>query len=586
MLDNISELGNKITSYLLMIKYIDLFGAKYEPRIFSKNKYKSAYGAILSLILFALIIYQIYQMFQTVISKTDYSITEEKDILDGENQILNQFFLTFCVNSSINRNYIFSPMMDYNNKKVDSIYNKSNSKFFGLNCYSYDLNKLELSAKSELGDYNKNIFGIIKKELFTNNEQLYFLPDIKYIQRSDYHNPIRSKNLTTIIQKINNINKIDIYLQTIQIIHKNTFGFGFKNFKLMDSKNYTSYDSNSITENYQNNSYQNYNEDNEIIVRIFHSDAITTYTFTGFKLDQLISDIGGYINCWMLILNYIGHKINYIFLNKEILKELNKKDKTKIKFIHMGSTNYYKNKTLNIRSKNNLQIEQKDNKSRHEGSLQINHSIIKRIGIIDNNSFSQDKSKIDNLDDSNKLNLVQPLYLKNINSIIFKDQRKSTLNSFSKNKRVVMSCFSHNKYEIRKIGEDIKNSTILEEQNFSDFKKECNNFLRMIYNKNDFYKDYNRRGTALEINDSQKEKFAAKLFRNFMDYGMLFNCVKELKILELILLDETNAKIFLEQKDNIYDINKLILLADNKRLQPKLFSSMKNKEYALKQCII
>ena len=150
MFDNISELGKKITNYLLMIKYIDLFGAAYEPKIFSKNKYKSIYGAILSLVLFALIIYKIYRMSRIIISKTDYSVSVEKNILNGENQILNPFFLTFCVNKSNHNSFIFSPMIDYNNKTVASTYNKSNSNFFGLSCYSYDLNKLELSAKSEL----------------------------------------------------------------------------------------------------------------------------------------------------------------------------------------------------------------------------------------------------------------------------------------------------------------------------------------------------------------------------------------------------------------------------------------------------
>ena len=573
MFENLSEIGKKTTSYLSLIKYIDLFGATYEPRIFSKNKYKSIYGAILSILLFALITFKIYQMLQKVISKKDCSVTEENNILDGENQILNPFYLTFCINVSINHSLIFSPMMDYNNKKVDSIYNKSNSKFFGLNCYSYDLNKLELSAKSELGDYNKNIFGIIKKEYFTKNEELYFLPDFKYVQRSDYHNPIRSKNFNTVIKKINNINKIDIYLQTIQIIHKNTFSFGFINYELINSKNYTSY-SHSFTDKNKNNSDKNNNEDNKIIVRIFHSDIVTTYTFTGFKFDQLVSDIGGYINCLMIILNLIGEKINNIFLNKEILKELNKKDKTKIKFIHMGNTGFLRNKTSNIISKNNLQIDGNLKKKKHGRSTQLDNTIIKKI-----NSFSQ----MNNLDDSNKLNLIQPLpFLKNINPIIFKD--RPTTNKL--NKTVIRNCFSDSKFGIKNLRQEIKNTNILERKNYSEFKKECNDFLKMIYNKNDFYKDYNQRGTAIEIDDNQKEKFATKLFRNFMDYGMIFNCMKELKILELILLDETNAKLFMEQKDYIYDLNKLIILSDNKKLQPKLFSSMKNKEYALKQCII
>ena len=589
MLNNISELGKKTSSYLLMVKNIDLFGAAYEPRTFSKNKYKSVYGALLSVFLFALIGYKIYQILLSIISKTDYTVKVENGILNGESQILNSFYLTFCVNKSINYSNIFVPLKDSNNNIVDSIYNESNSNYFGLNCYSYNLNKLELSAKTELGDYNKIIFGSIKKEVFTKNEQLYFLPEVKYV-KSDYHNPILSKNITTIIQKINKDIKIDVYLQTIQIIHKNTFDLGFIYYELINSKNYTSYYSNSITEKNENKSNLNINKKNEIIIRVFHSDIITTYIFTGFKFGQMVSDIGGYINCWMIILNLIGQKLNSYFLNKEILKELNKKDKTKIKFIHMGNNNFFKNKTLNIKSKNNSQIGGECKKSKHEGSAQISHSVIKRIGFVDNNSFSQDKSGIDNLDDSNKLNLMQPMpALKNINPIVFRDRRKSTFNSFSINKSIVRSCFSNNKVAIQKIRQKIKDNatnTVVEKKNFSEFKKECDEFLKMIYNNNDFYKDYNKRGKAIEINDNQKQKFATKLFRNFMDYGMIFNCVKELKILELILLDETNAKFFMEQKDYIYDINKLILLGDNKNLQPKLFSSMKNKEYALKQCII
>ena len=86
-----------------------------------------------------------------------------------------------------------------------------------------------------------------------NYNSLTFLIDEIFIKRLDYKNPIRKKTneiyLGQILKSSNTVFKI--YLETIQIKHKNNYNFGFVNYEKIKIKNYTSYVSNIREERVQ-----------------------------------------------------------------------------------------------------------------------------------------------------------------------------------------------------------------------------------------------------------------------------------------------------------------------------------------------
>ena len=229
-----------------------------------------------------------------------------------------------------------------------------------------------------------------------------------------------------------------------------------------------------------------------------------------------------------------------------------------------------------------------------DSNIQIDNSRIK-IGIygksnknfksnnlVDDFSF-KDKSKDENLNDSNKQVLIKPPKSNDdFNSIIVNKNKLSSV-PCSKFIRSTGKVKENLLFHLNQDKQEDKNDV---SKNFLVFKQDCNKFLDMIYNNNDFYRDYNGNGFENKINERKKRKLATKLFKNFMDYGMIFNCIKELKILELILLNETSADFFYKVKDKNYDINKLMLVLEDEKLREKLCSSIKNKDYVLKQCIV
>ena len=121
---------------------------------------------------------------------------------------------------------------------------------------------------------------------------------------------------------------------------------------------------------------------------------------------------------------------------------------------------------------------------------------------------------------------------------------------------------------------------------FKLYKDECNKISDKINNENKLYNIlYNK-----EISDIEKEnirnKINERIFEKFMDYSNLYVIFKELKLLELLVLTPDNIKFFNEYKNKLMDLNKLMILIDNKKIQGKIFSSSLYKEYAIRKCII
>ena len=92
---------------LFLLRYIDIFSVRFNAAIFSQKEYKTLYGSILTIIFFVLSIYKLESIISQAINKTNFAVTQEKDILSGENQNISTFYLTACAGSKDNDTFYF-----------------------------------------------------------------------------------------------------------------------------------------------------------------------------------------------------------------------------------------------------------------------------------------------------------------------------------------------------------------------------------------------------------------------------------------------------------------------------------------------
>ena len=543
-------------NFLSFLTSIDMFAVEFNISIFNQKGYKSVYGTILTIILFALAIYKIEVLLSEAIRKTNFTVTEEKDILNGADQNLSDFYITYCLSESDRKRYSYSSLAnEYSKAPIE--YNETFSNKIGAACFSYNLTNTLLSAGEEdlgLTNSTKTLSNIVYGIPPFASQEIMFFIDEKFIKRTDYNNPVRHKNYR--IQFRNSYSyRIDIYLETIQVKYKTTYNFGFFKYEPSSSKNYTSYHSNKIESNDATSSVFI-----SLITTIYHSDLITTYTFNKFDLDTALSDFGGYINTCFMILNFIGTFINNYLLKIHILRNLN---------IGISYDNLINNKVKKD-SKNNKDKINNINNSKTTNEIQnlnftkkknINHeNLVKNdLPIITARSSENDCLNIQ----INKSNTTDQNDSKEINRI-----NNMEINPNSKEKQT-----------------DEKNEKT-DDEIFKLYMGECDEIINKINNEDELYNSlFNK-----EINDKKKAKIKNKinerLFEEHMDYSYFYILFKEVKLLELLLLKPDNAEFFIRYKEKFLDFNKLSALLKNKHVLDKMLSSRLYTEYGLNKCII
>ena len=549
---------------LFRFKYIDIFSVRYNVAIFSQKEFKTLHGSILTIILFALAVYKLESLISQIINKTNYTVTEEKDILSGDEQIISTYYFTACAATTDNNTFAFFPLVNENGTEIKAEYNETFSKKMGQNCYSYNLTNLIMSAgTAQSGFYDdiKCLQGMIFEDIDKMKiDSLTFYIDETYVKRSEYYNPVHLKNYRIFDDNISkNSQTLIIYLQTIQVKYKNIYNFGFLKYESISSQNYTSYYSNILTSSYdmeEENIFQ------IISLLIYHSDWITTYTFSGFELDSMLSEFGGYINVCFIILKFIGEFINSYLLHKYIFSEIKKG----INYDNLLSDKLKKASKINNDKNRNLKMKKYNTSVTHA----LNEKTI--IGRI--NDFNHGNYQIVKIQKNSTINNQHSLI--NQSSIEIKDYSKMIIDA--NNKRLI------NKNFIKKPIEETDPK--LNEKMIKLYKDECDMISDEISNKDELYNSlFNK-----EINDIEKDyirnKITERLFKKLMDYSNLFIIFKELKLLELLVLKPDDAKFFNKYKNKSLDFNKLMVLLDNKKIQEKIFSSKLYKEYALNKCII
>ena len=183
---------------LFWIKYIDIFGVRYNVAIFSQKEYKTLHGSILTIILFILAIYKLEEIISETINKTNFTVTEGKEILSGEDQSVSTFYLSACAGIKDNNTFTFLLLANENGTEVDAKYNETLSKKMRQNCYSYNLTNLIMSAGSAQSGFYDNIKclqGMIFEDIDKMKiDSLTFYIDETYVKRSEYYNPVHLKN--------------------------------------------------------------------------------------------------------------------------------------------------------------------------------------------------------------------------------------------------------------------------------------------------------------------------------------------------------------------------------------------------------
>ena len=545
---------------LSLISSVDMFGVEYSISIFSKKEYKSIYGSVLTIILLALAIYKIVVLISQTINKTNFTVVEEKDTLSGETQNLTDYILTFCVHSQDKDCFTFDSLMSSvssSDRELKGVYNETMSEQTDYYCISYDLSNWTLSAgKVESGvtkDTEYFTLGIWSFPLELTTDALYLYIDEVFIKRTDYYNPVHHKNF--VINMIASTSQIaSLYLQSVDVTYKNSYNFGFFKYEPTSTKRYTSYHSNTLSvSSLQSETLTN------VLMAIYHSDWVTTYIFSGFDLDTVLSDFGGYLNTCFVVLSFIGTFINNYLLQNYVSTNLNRKiidddDLLEIKVGEDSIKNYDTNKNFNIGISSETQ------------NLNLGR---KRNDIADTNK----RRLVKNTARSNE---VDCLNLES-NQISNEEQNDSKLIIGANKKRVINS---------NPIEEQIEERDENDNEMFKLYKYECDEICAKINSEDELYNQL----YSKEISDSEKEKIKVKindkLFEERMDFSYFYIIFKELKILELLLLKSDNIGPFFEYNKHTLDFNKLTALVENKQTRNKLFSSRLYKEYALQKCII
>ena len=549
---------------LFLFKYIDVFSVEFNATIFYQKQYKTFYGSILTIIFFVLAIYKLQLILSQTINKSNFTVLEEKNILDGEDQIISSFYLTTCAGSKDNNTFYFLPLVDENGTEISVKYNETTSKKIGEHCYSYNLSNITLSAgttQSGFSDGSKTLQSMIFEDVNeAKTDGLTFFIDETFIKRSDFYNPVHSKKFKIIIDNISkNSQLLSIYLQTIQVKYKNSYSFGFIKYDPSSCKNYTSYYSNTITTSYNFGIEDLFQT---ISLVIYHSDWIITYTFSGFDLESAFSEFGGYINIWFILLRFIGKFINNYLLQKHVLREINKG----IKY-----DNLLCNKLRKKYQKKNID---------DDINLNIGNSI--NIGHIYN-----ERSNFGRTEDINQ---------SSFNRIKF--PKSSTTNlSFLPNNPSIIADQDDSKIIIGVGYKKVKNQNPIKEQAeikyekgdeemFKLYKNECDKIINKINNEDELYNSLSNKKISITEKENIRKRINERLFGKTVDYSNLYIIFKELKLLELLLLKPDDAKFFIEYKNKLMDFNKLMILVENKKIQEKIFNSKSYKKYALNKCII
>ena len=537
--------------FLSLFSQMDLFGVKYSPTLFSNDKNKSIIGAILTIILAFLAIGKIILTIYHIIKKDKFRYKHET-FTDIDNYInISNFHISICADDSFS---VIDNLITHNITQENfSTYSEGEliprDNITGYECLKYDLENFTLKD-SNLELNQTYIYYMFRVE--KNNTNSFFnlrfdFPKI-YPSIKNFKNPLGNRTSHAFINSAYSKGKaLKVYLDKLQVKYQNRYGFG-----IFESpatvKNYTILNSFEVIDNLGLFSYYGYNT-----IEVFYTGWTQSYTFIGYDIEEEISSIGGFLNVCFVILSFIGGMTNNLFLTASIKRNL----QTDFKASFRTNTNTSK----------------KSNKVNVNSNSQNQHLI--------GNSNSQ-FSPIHNLKEIQKNNIGLNTNNTNVNT-------NTNLNS-------------NNYYEINENRENkesyIKKPLLINIKSINNKTNEQRDnidiYSQYFKNEINIKNDYNIRKVdstfSRNIHFTSKRFIVSEVnqFLNSMDYGLIYNLIKDVILLEFLVLTPRNAKLFYQLRTapfNLFDLDEQLSKISNSK-EYKVLADEKFKLDLFENCFL
>ncbi len=401
-MNTLIENSSPVFSLKKYLKKFDLTGVKYHPRIFKQKKYVSIPGSIITIISFAILTYRIIISIESMLNKTNFQVSTERETELNENFTVSNLSLQVCLMST----KFFSREGVFTNYYIEIKGEKTTKeiiKGYDINCYYYDFNGSTFLTND---DFFNNLNSYIAYFSVPANVSYYdvlLFYNITYINPNDYIHPIKVKQETIILGALEaNAKDVVFHMDKIRVIHKNKLFSLFYESVNKKTKQYSTLSSYTI--NQDNGRYYN------LKLTIEYTGWVNTYTFIGFDLEEEICSIGGLISFVSVIQRFFGRFLNKFFLDREIRKYTNYSEISYNALIGNSKLSKSYGNTINIKTTNdnltNLKMVDKTNSNIF--IFKNNQNKIfpgKLINLINKNSIIPHKTIIEPIQQNSNLQL-------------------------------------------------------------------------------------------------------------------------------------------------------------------------------------
>lgn len=453
------DTSNNFRNFLIQF---DLFGTTYIPSLFHHYEQKTIYGALLTFILYSIILAKIIIICCHIYSKDLYTVKvttyNDNDIFTN----ISNFSISICSDESfsIENNVKYNPFKQNNNNITNHTSTPIiRTEFDKDECLYYDLSNLTLKD-SDLPDnliYASTVIKIIENNTPSFFNIKFAIPLI-YPSIKNYYNPLQKRIKLIYFPEATHGKTLRIYLSKLQINYKNSLLFNL--FHSEQIENYTVFEDYELLDNLGILSYYGMS-----FIEIYYTGWTTQYSFVGYNLDYEISNFGGFINIFYFIFNFIGRIINSIIIIQSI--------------------------NINLTKRRSIHFSFKKNNYNYNLSTVSNYNIKKNFDTV------------------------------NLKNVTFRNN-KSFKNNFLDKKSVIQS------------------------QNDINISSTHNNLL----NENNF-------NFRFIENSEQVSKFETRQFQKILDYGYIYQSMKDIILLILLSLNTEKAKIFFDKRKKCLNILRL-----------------------------
>jgi len=560
--------SSKCDSYIpSLISKIDLFGVNYTPTLFSNHKNKSIIGAFLTIILIFLAIAKITFTIFHIINKDKFTYKHEI-LTDIDNYInVSSFYISICADDtfSVTNNLITHNITQENFSSSSEAEYIPRDNITGYECLKYDLENFTLKD-SDLEINQTSIYYMFRVEKNDTNSFFNLRFDFPKIYTSieNYEHPIGNRTVHAFINSAYSKGKaLKIYLDKLQVKYQNSYGFGiFK--EPISVKNYSILNSYEIQDNLGIFSYYGYNT-----IEVFYSGWTQSFTFIGYDIEEEISSIGGFLNVCFVILGFIGGAINKIFLTYSIKRNLQTDFKASF-------TDNISNKT----NKNNFNSTSQNNNLIGNSSSHING--LSNFKEISKNIFGSNSNQIIHFNINNKLNENTNTNTNgNLNTNTFNEINDNKINKKEYIKKPIL-------INIRTFNNNNNNNNNIKLEN--DIEKKCTFFKNEINGINNINIRKVDSTFSRNIHFTSKRFIVSEVnqFLNSMDYGLIYNLIKDVILLEFLVLSPRNAKLFYQLRTapfNLFELDERLSNISNSK-EYKVLADEKFKLELFENCFL